>query len=108
MPESKADMEFWGADVVVSLSHLRANGNVRTVAEAAVIASELKDFLVCPILPICTGGHTAADCEQFGRFVVFADFHLAQGNRVAVHCGHGLHRTGVAIYLLLRSIVGAP
>jgi protein-tyrosine phosphatase len=42
------------------------------------------------------------------RFALFAESNLDQGNSVVVHCRHGLHRTGLAIYLLLRLIMGEP
>ena len=38
----------------------------------------------------------------------WADYHLAHGYKVVVHCRHGQHRTAVAISLLLRSIFDDP
>ena len=103
-PRSKEELYSWGADVVVSLSHLHGRRRAHGIVEAAVSASTLKDHLVCPISPVCEGDYTAEDCTGFACFVVWADFHLSQGHRVAVHCKQGLLRTGVAIYLLLRWI----
>ena len=67
------------------------------IVEAAVSASTLKDYIVCPVYPICRGDYWAEDCKQLARFVLFAGSHLNQGNRVVVHCRQGKHRTGVAI-----------
>ena len=63
---------------------------------------------MCAVNAICRADYSADDCQQLARFVVFAESHLKQGNRVVMHCRQGQHRTGVAIYLLLRLIVGAP
>ena len=94
---------------MASLHSCRAGGGIaHGIIDAAASASALKDYLVCAVNPICRGDYTAEDCQQLARFVVFADSHLKQGNRVVVHCRQGQHRTGVAIYLLLRLIVGAP
>ena len=87
---------------------MQAASASRSGLDAAASASALKDYLVCAVNPICRGDYSAEDCQQLARFVVFADSHLKQGNRVVVHCRQGQHRTGVAIYLLLRLIVGAP
>ena len=96
-PESKVELESWGADVVASRS-CRAGGDIaRWIVEAAASASAVKDHLVCAVYPTCRGGDCAEDCKQ-----------LAQGNRVVVHCRQGQRRTCVAIYWLLRLIVGAP
>ena len=38
----------------------------------------------------------------------WSDFYLEQGLKVLLHCRHGHHRTGVAIYLRLRSILEEP
>ena len=80
----------------MSLSHLH-RGCAHGIGEAALSASTLQDHFVCPIRPVCEGDYTAEDCEGFASFVVWVDFHLTQGRRVAVHCRQGLHRTGVAI-----------
>jgi hypothetical protein len=81
-PKSKEELYSWGADVAVSLSHTR--GRAHGIVTAAVSAAELIDYLVCPIPPVCEGDYTAEGCTEFARFVVFADFHLSQGRRVAV------------------------
>ena len=39
---------------------------------------------------------------MYGELVKFAADHLRKGCRVVVHCRQGLHRSGVAIYLVLR------
>ena len=38
----------------------------------------------------------------------WTDFYLGQGLKVVLHCRHGQHRTGVAIYLVLRSMAEEP
>ncbi len=38
----------------------------------------------------------------------WSDFYLEQGLKVLLHCRHGHHRTGVAMFLLLRSILEEP
>ena len=43
---------------------------------------------------------SASDCV-----VWWSGFWLEPGCRVVLHCRHGHHRTGVAIYVLLRSIL---
>ena len=50
-------------------------------------------------------GSTPSDCDGLLRAVWWIDFYLEGRCKVVVHCGHGLHRTGMAIYLLLRSIL---
>ena len=103
-PESKVESESWGADAVASRS-CRAGGDIaRWIVEAVASASALKDHLVCAVYPTCRGSDCAEDCKQLARFVAFADSHLKQGNRVVAHCRQGQHRTGVAIYLLLRRL----
>ena len=39
---------------------------------------------------------------MFGDLVKFAADYLKKGNRVAIHCRQGLHRTAIAIYLAMR------
>ena len=46
-----------------------------------------------------------SDCEESARVVWRSEFLLERGCRVVLHCRHGHHRTGVAIYLLLHSIL---
>jgi hypothetical protein len=97
---------FLGADVVASLH--AGCGIAHGIVEADASAGALKNFLVLPVYPIGRGDCSAEDCKQLARFVVFAESNLEQGNSVVVHCRQGLHRTGVAIYLLLRLIIGEP
>jgi hypothetical protein len=40
--------------------------------------------------------------------VWWSDYWLMRGCRVLLYCKHGFRRTGVAIYLLLRSILETP
>ena len=102
-PESTWEMMSWGADVVASMYACRDYGDyARGCIEAALSVSALKDHIVCPVHP-CRADYSIDDCQ-----------HLTQGNRVVVICrrvvqeGGGRHRKGIAIYLLLRLIVGAP
>jgi hypothetical protein len=102
-PESKEELESWGADVVASLQSSNAGGGIpHGFVEAALSAKALMDFCVLPVYPICRGDPTAENCDLFARFVVFAVSCLEQGKRLVVYCRQGLHRTGVGIYLLLR------
>ena len=107
-PESKAELLAWGADVVASLISDRDHPRVQqaNVIEAqAASACELKAAKDFPIHPICKGRlHTPADCLQFGRFVRWAEKELLAGSKVIVHCRQGQHRTGVAIYILIRQV----
>ena len=48
------------------------------------------------------------ECKELSEVVWWTDFYLEQGLKVLLHCRHGHHRTGVAIYLLLRSILEEP
>ena len=80
----------------------------RQVEKEAVSAGKLKVLGEFPVHPICTRDCTAQDCKQMGNFVAWADGCISQGHKVVVHCRHGQHRTGVAIYLLLRHIIGEP
>ena len=41
-------------------------------------------------------------CVALGNFVAWADRGFRQGSKVVVHCHQGLHRTALAVYLLLR------
>ena len=59
---------------------------------------------VHPLHPICRNVKTSA----LERSELSEDFYLEQGLKVLLHCRHGHHRTGVAIYLLLRSILEEP
>ena len=108
-PDSKEELDSWGADVLASLQETSAGGGIaHGIAQEAASAGLLEEYEVFPVYPICKQGHCAEDCEQFARFVVFAEEHLRHGNRLVVHCRQGLHRSGVAIYLLLREIEVAP
>ena len=96
------ELESWGADVVLSLRSPTAGGSIaRRVTSEAEAAGKIL-FFEFPVHPICSAGYTREDCVQFGRLVAHALFHVRQGDRVAVHCRAGCHRTGVAIYLMLR------
>ncbi len=62
-----------------------------------------------PIHPICRHAHiNALECKELSEVVWWSDFDPEQGLKVLLHCRHGHHRTGVAIYLLLRSILEEP
>ena len=102
-------MESWGADVVVSLQDRRAgHGKANRIVAAAASANGLVHH-VFPLQPICrTLKINYIERCALLDVVWWADYHLAHGYKVVVHCRHGQHRTGVAIYLLLRSIVDDP
>ena len=108
-PTSQEELESWGADVVVSLQERSAGrGNANRIVAAAASASGLM-LLVYPIHPICRHAHiNALECKELSEVVWWSDFYLEQGLKVLLHCRHGHHRTGVAIYLLLRSILEEP
>ncbi len=108
-PGSKEEVESWDANVVASLQSCTAGrGKAHGIAEAAVLAGTLKGNIVCTLNSRCRRDYSAEDCQQLARFVAFTDLHLRQGHRVVVHCRQGQHRTGVAIYLVLRSMAEEP
>ena len=83
-------------------------GNANRIVAAAASASGLV-LLVYPIHPISRHAHiNALECRELSEVVWWSDFYLEQGLKVLLHCRHGHHRTGVAIYLLLRSIFEEP
>jgi hypothetical protein len=100
------ELGFLGADVVASLR--RGCGIALGIAEADESAGALTNSIVFPVYSIGRQDCSGEDCKQLARFALFAESNLDQGNRVVVHCRHGLHRTGLAIYLLLRLIMGEP
>ncbi len=65
-----------------------------------------KEAHCVPIEPICRPGFTKDDCKAFAELVHYVTIRLQKGQRVVVHCRQGLHRTGIAIFLLLRAAVG--
>jgi hypothetical protein len=100
------ELGFLGADVVASLR--RGCGIALGIAEADESAGAFTDSIVFPVYSIGRQDCSDEDCKQLARFALFVDSNLKQGNSVVVHCRHGLHRTGLAIYLLLRLIMGDP
>ena len=105
-PKSKEELDSWSADAVANL--VDTPSAAEDIEKEAVSAGKLKVLGEFPVQPICRGDCTADDCKQMGRFVAWADAALTHGYRVVVHCRHGQHRTGVAIYILLRWIIGSP
>jgi hypothetical protein len=105
-PKNEEELGFLGADVVVSLR--RGCGIALGIVEADESAGALTNSIVFPVYSIGRLDCSGEDCKQLARFALFAESNLDQGNRVVVHCRHGLHRTGLAIYLLLRLIMGEP
>ena len=103
-PKSKEELDSWGADAVAYL--LTKSSQAEAIEKEAVSAGKLKVLGVFPVQPTCTRDYIYNDCWQMGRFVAWADAQLTRGNKVVVHCRQGQHRTGVAIYLLLRYIYG--
>ena len=108
-PTSQEELESWGADVVLSLQERSAGrGNANRIVAAAASASGLV-LLVYPIHPSSRHAHiNTLECKELSEVVWWTDFYLEQGLKVLLHCRHGHHRTGVAIYLLLRSILEEP
>ena len=87
-----------------SAGHGKAN---RIVAAAASASGLLHQ--VFPIRPICRNVKISAiERRALLDVVWWGQHHLAHGLKVVLHCRHGQHRTGVAIYLLLRSIFDDP
>ena len=103
-PKSKEELDSWGADAVANL--LTHSSQAEAIVKEAVSAGKVKMHCEFPLQPICTTGYDYNDCWQMGRFVAWAEAQLTNGNKVVVHCRQGYHRTGVAIYLLLRHIYG--
>ena len=104
-PTSEKELESWGADVVISLQdrsagHGKANRIVAAAASASVLLHQ-----VFPIQPIC---RAVIERSALLDVVWWGQHHLAHGLKVLLHGRHGQHRTGVAIYLLLRSIFDDP
>ena len=61
------------------------------------------------IHPISRHAHISArECKELSEVVWLSGLYLEQGLKVLLHCRHGHHRTGVAIYLVLRSMVEEP
>ncbi len=110
-PTSQEELESWGADVVLSLhdrSAGRGNAN-RIIVAAAASASGLVHRVYPIVNPISRHAHiNALECKELSEVVWWSDFYLEQRLKVLLHCRHGHHRTGVAIYLLLRSILEEP
>jgi len=61
------------------------------------------DFLHLP-----TEDHCAASPDMLAHGVAFADRHLAIGNRVLIHCEHGIGRSATLALCLLVSQGRAP
>jgi protein-tyrosine phosphatase len=104
-PKSKEEVLAWGADAVASLN--KDDCRAHDIEAEAVSAGQLKAHRLFPLQRICTPDYTPDDCEQLASFVNWALGEWTKGRKVLVHCSQGLHRAGVAIYLLLRSAMGA-
>ena len=108
-PTSQEELESWGADVVLSLQERSAGrGSANRTVAAAASASGLV-LIVYPIHPSSRHAHiNTLECKELSEVVWWTDFYLEQGLKVLLHCRHGHHRTGVAIYSVLRSMVEEP
>ncbi len=84
------------------------HGPAHRIVAAVASASGLLHH-VFPIRPICRNVQISA-IERRALLDVawWGQHYMAHGLRVVLHCRHGQHRTGVAIYLLLRSIFDDP
>lgn len=99
-PTNLAELESWGATAVVTLLHEGERGIevLRQGAEELGLKWEL-----APVQPIANASRrvSAQDVESLRRASCALEL-LRQGERVAVHCRAGFHRTGTFCYILLR------
>jgi hypothetical protein len=108
-PTSAEEFESWGADVVLSLQERSAGTGIADRIVSAAAFEMLYQHLVIPIGPICNNTVISErDLRRLICVVWWSDLWLAHGRRVLLYCKHGCCRTGVAIYLLLRSIWETP
>ena len=108
-PASAEEFESWGADVVVSLEERSTGtGITHRIVSASAFAME-NQHLVCPIDPICNNSVTSDyDLMELLHVVWWSDYWLVHGCRVLLYYKHRCCRTGVAMHVLLRSILDQP
>lgn len=105
-PTNLAQLESWGATAVVTLLHDGERGVevLRQGAEQLGLKWE-----VAPVRPISSASRpvSAEDAESLRRAGLALQW-LRHGERVAVHCRAGFHRTGTFCYILLRQSGKSP
>ena len=98
-PTRHEELESWGADVVVSLQDRTAGHGYANRIVAAVASASGLVHRVFPLRPICTSVNISAiERRELLDVVWWSEYYLTQCLKVLLHCRHGQHRTGVAIY----------
>ena len=85
IPKTRAELDSWGADVVVILS--TANQERREIiAESASdgVLLEWRCFDIVSLAKLTRKEYDAKDCKQLGQFAMYAHHHLQKGRKVAL------------------------